>query len=271
VARELIDDWDDIHAYGADYVHLCMRLKRLTGIDLSSYKSRQMHRRLQNYRSRQGFPDFYTLSIAIQRDGRQLDALVDFLTINVSEFFRNPEHWKVLSESILPGLIAYRNGRKVRIWSAGSSGGQEAYSLAIAALEAGGTPEILGTDIDEPSLAKAKAGVYSADEVKGVSRVYLARYFERRDEGYRVREVLRRAVSFRRGNLLVDEYPRDLDLTVCRNVLIYFTEQGKQRVLTGLAGSLRRGGVLFTGATEAVFNPSSYGLSQIHPFFYQRQ
>ena len=130
-------------------------------------------------------------------------------------------------------MIAYRNGRKVRIWSAGSSGGQEAYSLAIAALEAGGTPEILGTDIDEPSLAKAKAGVYSADEVKGVSRVYLARYFERRDEGYRVREVLRRAVSFRRGNLLVDEYPRDLDLTVCRNVLIYFTEQGKQRVLTG--------------------------------------
>ncbi len=195
---------------------------------------------------------------------------MDFVTINVSEFFRNPEQWRVLSEFVLPSVVAYRRGHPVRVWSAGCSGGQEAYSLAIAVLEAGGQPKVLGTDIDEPSLEKARAGVYSAEEAKGISRMRLAQHFERCAEGYRVRDALRRTASFERRNLLVDEYPQDLDLAVCRNVLIYFTDQGKQRVLTGLAGSLRSGGVLFTGATEAVFNPGCYGLSQIYPFFYQR-
>lgn len=270
MAKELVDPSDDIRAYGADYVHFCMRLRKLTGIDLSSYKSRQMHRRLQNYRNRHGYPDFYTFSVAVQKDEQKLKALLDFITINVSEFFRNPEQWKILRESILPPIVAYRNGQPVRIWSAGSSAGQEAYSLAISALEAGGLPKVLGTDIDEASIEKARAGVYSSEEVKGLSTFHLSRYFKPHPEGYRVREILRRAVSFERGNLLTDEYPRDLNLAVCRNVLIYFTDQGKQRVLRGLAASLRRGGILFTGATEPVFNPASYGLNQIHPFFYQR-
>lgn len=270
MAKELIDPRDDIRAYGADYVHFCMRLKKLTGIDLSSYKARQMHRRLKNFRDRQGFSDFYAFFVALKKDREKLKALMDFITINVSEFFRNPEQWRVLRESILPAMVEYRNGLPVRIWSAGSSGGQEAYSLAITVLEAAGIPKVLGTDIDESSIEKARAGVYSLEEVKGLSRLQLTRYFERCGEGYRAREVLRRVVSFERRNLLSDEYPRDLDLAVCRNVLIYFTDQWKQRVLRGLAGSLRYGGVLFTGATEPVFNPAAYGLSQIHPFFYQR-
>ncbi|HHY45485.1 MAG TPA: protein-glutamate O-methyltransferase CheR [Firmicutes bacterium] len=270
MAKELIDPKDDIRAYGADYVHFCLRLKKLSGIDLSSYKSRQMHRRLQNYRNRLGFSDFYTFSVALQKDEQKLKGLLDFITINVSEFFRNPEQWRILRESVLPTLVVYRSGQPVRVWSAGSSAGQEAYSLAISVLEAGGVPKVLGTDIDEASLKKARAGIYSSEEIKGVSKVYLTRYFEPHGDGYRVREILRRAVAFERGNLLTDEYPNDLDLAVCRNVLIYFTDQGKQRVLRGLADSLRRGGVLFTGATEPVFNPASYGLSQMHPFFYQR-
>jgi len=270
VAKELVGPSDDIKSYGADYVYFCLKLKKLTGIDLSSYKPRQMHRRLENYRNRLGFTDFYAFSVAIQKDEGKLRALLDFITINVSEFFRNPEQWKVLKESVLPPILAYRRGKPVRIWSAGSSAGQEAYSLAITVLDAGGVPQVLGTDIDQASLEKARAGVYSKEEIKGLSRFYLAKYFEPHGDGYRVQDVLRRVVSFERRNLLTDEYPRDLDLAVCRNVLIYFTEQGKQRVLRGLAESLRPGGVLFTGATEPVFNPAAYGLTQIYPFFYQR-
>ena len=220
MARELIDDWDDIHAYGADYVHLCMRLKRLTGIDLSSYKSRQMHRRLQNYRSRQGFPDFYTLSIAIQRDGRQLDALVDFLTINVSEFFRNPEHWKVLSSRYSRADRAPQRPKSPYLERRVIGG-----RLTPGHCRAGGrgTPEILGTD-DELSLEKARPGSIlpmKSREEQGVPRGTLSGATKR----YRVRVVLRWAVSFRRGNLLVDGIS-DLDPTVCRNVLV--TSQSRE-------------------------------------------
>lgn len=270
MSRELIETRDDISVYGADYVHFCLRLKKLTDIDLASYKAQQMHRRLENYMNRQGLADFYALSVAVQKDPRKLDALVDFLTINVSEFFRNAEQWKVLREAVLPPMIKSKMGQSVQIWSAGSSGGQEAYSLAMVVLEMGGVPKVLGTDIDEPSLTKARAGAYSADEAAGAGRLYLAKYFDRTSDGYRAKEMLRRLASFERRNLLADEYPQGLDLVVCRNVLIYFTDKGKQQVLKGLADSLRQGGVLFTGATEAVFNPAVYRLSQIYPFFYAR-
>lgn len=268
--REPVEAKDDITVYGADYVYFCARLKKLTNIDLTSYKAQQMHRRLTSYKNRQGLPDFYALSISVQKDPKKLEALVDYLTINVSEFFRNEEQWKVLRESVMPPIVRFKNGQPVQVWSAGSSAGQEAYSLAMLVFEAGGVPNVLGTDIDEPSLAKAREGEYSAAEIEGVSGLYLAKYFDKTAGGYRVKEVLRRAVSFERRDLLSDAYPMGLDLAVCRNVLIYFTEKGKQQVLKGLADSLRRGGVLFTGATEAVFNPTAYGLRQIYPFFYER-
>ncbi|HHX27965.1 MAG: CheR family methyltransferase [Bacillota bacterium] len=270
MSRQFIQSRDDINTYGTDYVHFCMRLKKLTDIDLASYKAQQMHRRLLNYKNRQGLADFYALSVSIQKDPKKLAHLVDFLTINVSEFFRNEEHWKVLRASVLPPIVKARAGKPVEIWSAGSSAGQEAYSLAMTVLEAGGTPRVLGTDIDEPSLAKAREGSYSSSEIEGLDRLHLAKYFDKTPTGYKVREVLKRSVLFERRNLLSDPYPRDLDLAVCRNVLIYFTDKGKQQVLRGLADSLRPGGVLFTGATEAVFNPSAYGLKQIYPFFYER-
>lgn len=270
MVKDIIKDRDDIATYGADYVHFCARLKKLADIDLASYKAQQMHRRLENYRKRQGLEDFYALSVWVQKDPKKLEALVDFLTINVSEFFRNEEQWKVLSEEILPPMLKSRMGKVLEMWSAGSSAGQEAYSLAMAVLDAGGIPKVLGSDIDEPSLKKAREGAYSEAEAGGVNRVCLDKYFNKTSSGYRVKEILRRAVSFERRNLLSDEHPRNLDLAACRNVLIYFTDKGKQQVLKGLVDSLRRGGVLFTGATEAVFNPAVYGLRQIYPFFYER-
>ncbi|MEX0973796.1 MAG: protein-glutamate O-methyltransferase CheR [Bacillota bacterium] len=264
-------DRDDIAIYGLDYVHFCQKVRKLTAIDLESYKGQQMHRRLESYRSRNEMPDFMSLGNSIQRDPEKLRALVDFLTINVSEFFRNGDQWKVLREVILPSLLTA--GRTaIKVWSAGSSCGQEAYSLAATLCEMGaGGSSIICTDIDEPSLRRAEAGIYTKEETAAVPKYILAKYFVRDGTGFRAGDALKRMVSFQRKNLLSEDYPRALDLVLCRNVLIYFTEKGKNQVIMGLAESLRAGGVLFTGATEAIFNPSTFGLVQIQPFFYRRQ
>lgn len=264
-------DKDDIATYGADYVHFCRKLKTLTAIDLGNYKGQQMHRRLQTYRVRNEMPDFACLARAVERDPEKLRSLVDYLTINVSEFFRNPDQWRVLRESVLPLLLRDSMIGAVKVWSAGSSSGQEAYSLAMTLFEMGSQhSSILGTDIDEPSLKKAGLGIYTRDEVASVSRYLLTKHFAVDGSRFRVADRIKRMVTFRRGDLLADTYPSDLDLILCRNVLIYFTEKGKNRVIKSMADALRPGGVLFTGATEAIFNPATYGLRQIQPFFYRR-
>ncbi len=259
---------DDIAYYGHDYVHFCQKVKKLTSIDLESYKGQQMHRRLESYRSRNNMPNFVSLAKALESDPGKLQALVDYLTINVSEFFRNPDQWKILRERVLPGLL--RESPVLRVWSAGSSSGQEAYTLAMILQEAGAKGSVvLGTDIDNPSLRKAQAGFYSAEECSGIPKHSLTKFFTAEGCGFRARDTLRKMVEFDRLNLLSDPYPVGMDLIMCRNVLIYFTDKGKTQVIMGLSRSLRRGGVLFTGATEAIFAPATYGLTQVQPFFYR--
>lgn len=302
-------DRDDINSYGPDYARFCGSIKELTSIDLSHYKGQQMHRRLESYRSRHGLPTFKALGESVRDDPDSLRALLDYLTINVSEFFRNPEQWVTLREKVLPAIKAGAWGRAetvgglgssansgassaarfvrnvdpvaagsamgvrppMRAWSAGSSGGQEAYTLAMVLCEEG-MPDaaIVGTDIDEPSLRKAADGLYRREEVTNIPQAFLDKYFKEENGGYRTGARLRRMVRFERGNLLADQYPQGLDLILCRNVLIYFTEKVKEQVISKFARSLRQGGVLFTGSTEAIFTPELYGLTQIQPFFYRR-
>jgi chemotaxis protein methyltransferase CheR len=185
--------------YGVDYVHFCQKVRKLTSIDLESYKGQQMHRRLESYRTRHGLPDFVALADSVQKDREKLDALVDFLTINVSEFFRNQDQWKVLREKVLPALIS--ESPSIKAWSAGSSGGQEAYSLAATLFEMGAVSStIVGTDIDEPSLRKAEAGLYTKEETAGVPKQLLAKYFTAEGTGFRATSKIKLMVS-RRGIL----------------------------------------------------------------------
>ena len=159
-----------------------------------------MHRRLLNYKNRQGLADFYHCLSQF----RKIEAdQVDFLTINVSEFFRNEEHWKVLRASVLPPIVKARAGKPVEIWSAGSSASQEAYSLAMTVLEAGGTPECWGLTLTSRASRK-REGSYSRSEIEGLDRLHLAKYFDKTPTGYKVREVLKRSVLFEKRNLLSD-------------------------------------------------------------------
>lgn len=263
---------NDPLSYGPEYAYFCKKVTELSGIKLDNYKSQQMHRRLVNYMKRNQVPDFLTFARRIEKDQNELDEFLDYLTINVSEFFRNKEHWQVLKNEIIPELTQSAPiGKAINVWSAGASGGQEAYSLAMLFLEMNlNWVSVLGTDIDGKSLTKAREGRYSEDEVKGVPEDLLVKYFDYDGQWYCVNKKVKRLVRFEEHNLLGKKYPKDMDLILCRNVLIYFTDEGKRHVVSNLVSSLRPGGVLMIGATEALFDARNYGLSQIRPFFYKR-
>jgi chemotaxis protein methyltransferase CheR len=252
----------------ASYALLRRRVLDVTGIDIDSYRHQQMERRLRALLDRFKVEDYYTYAKMIERDPEKARELWDFITINVSEFFRNPERWRELREKVVPSLYS---GGPLRAWSAGCANGAEPYSLAIVLQEAcpGGQYSVLATDIDRKTLERARAGVYEEGDLKNVDWTRM-KYFEKMGERYSVSDTVRSRVRFEYHDLLSDEYPSRMDLVVCRNVVIYFTEQAKERVYRGFAAALRPGGVLFLGETETIFNPVSIGLEPVTPFFYRR-
>ena len=195
---------------------------------------------------------------------------LDHLTINVSEFFRNNQQWQVLEKEIMPMLINERSGLK--IWSAGCSTGEEAYSLAIMCREKGIHlhDRILATDLDQEVLAKAQQGLYSIKAVEGIPQPLRERYFRREDNQYRVVDEIRRMVRFERHDLLRDWFTPDQDLILCRNVVIYFTEETKQNLYKKFTAALRPAGVIFIGSTEQIFQSRELGLKTIATFFYRK-
>ncbi|WP_328702020.1 protein-glutamate O-methyltransferase CheR [Alicyclobacillus fructus] len=246
------------------YLDFLRHVRRLTGIDLTHYKRPQMERRLAHLRDRRGFSDFSSYASALARDASLLRELLDRVTIQVSEFFRNPERWAEL-QTRLAAVHA-----PLRAWSAGCAQGEEPYSLAILCEELGLQADIWATDLDEGALQAAARGVYAPRSLANVSRERLQRFFEPVPDGWRVRSPVRRRVRFERHNLLADPYPRDLDLIVCRNLLIYLTDAAKQAIIAGFAESLRCGGLLFVGSTEQLVAIDLCGLRPVAPFLYQK-
>lgn len=235
-----------------EYALICRHVKRAIGIDLTAYKSQQMQRRLDAYLRRSGAKDWPDYLRRLDRDGQEQASLRNYLTINVSSFFRDAEKWQQLSERILPGLT--RPGATLTMWSAGCSIGAEPYTLAILAeLRGMRRYEVWATDIDRGVLAIARAGgPYTDEDLKNAPEGVVRRFFDRRPDGLYVKPALRDRVSFAEFNLLEDRADRLFDLIVCRNVIIYFTDLAKQKVLMSLAQSLRPGGVLFIGGTEVI-------------------
>lgn len=255
-----------------DYAQFLAAVKRLAGVDLAQYKAQQMRRRLLSFRDRHGFADFAALAAALRRDGQLLRAFLDYVTINVSAFFRNPEQWKVLETRILPRLVRERP-RALACWSAACSTGEEPYSLAMLLLHTQPAVrfEVLATDIDASALARAEDGWYEAAKVRDEVPLALREaYFRPEGDRMRVDERVRRRVRFRRHDLLADPFPSGFDLIVCRNVMIYFADAAKERLYRQFHDALRPGGVLFVGSTEQIFSPHRYDFVLEAPFFYRR-
>jgi chemotaxis protein methyltransferase CheR len=257
----------------ASYGHFQRVVNRLTGVDLTAYRQGQMRRRLDVLRTRVGAPDFLTYARLLERDPERLQELRDFLTINVTEFFRDTPHFHRLATHVLPSLLAVR--RSLRVWSAACSVGAEPYSLAMLLLDLDpvGAHRVIATDIDRTALARARRGDnYSAAEVRGVGPERLARFFVPASEtsAWALRPEVRRMVEFREQDLLVDTPGHVFDLILCRNVVIYFTDEAKRGLYERLTGALRPGGVLLLGATEVLPRPSTLGLAVEGPSLYRR-
>jgi chemotaxis protein methyltransferase CheR len=182
--------------------------------------------------------------------------IVDALTTNETSWFRDREPFAALTEVVLPELIKARaSTRKVRLWSAASSSGQEAYSLAILLSEnlpPGWTYEIMGTDISTEMVKRAEKAEYSQVEVnRGLPASQLVQYFERAGAHWRITPALRRNVSFRLMNLTAPlPAMQPFDVIFLRNVLIYFDVAVKRTVLQNVSRLIRPDGLLFLGAAE---------------------
>ncbi|WP_087971531.1 CheR family methyltransferase [Oceanobacillus rekensis] len=253
-----------------DYIEFIQSVKNKIGIDLHLYKETQMKRRLTTLRNKRGYTSFVSYFEAFSKDSELLNEFTDRLTINVSEFYRNPKRWDVLKDRILPMLIEKNN--RLSIWSAACSTGEEPYSLALMAKEyfPKSKIEILATDIDDNVLEKAKQGIYTEQALKELPDILKKKYFAKKGSLYKIEESLKKNITFKKHNLLADRFPKNIDLIVCRNVLIYFTDQAKEKIYQNFSNSLKSDGVLFVGSTEQIFNANKYAFNLAETFFYQK-
>lgn len=260
----------EIETTQSDYLLFIYNVKQATSIDLSQYKEAQMKRRLTTLRNKHGHESFASFFEEMTRNKALFLEFLDRMTINVSEFWRNRNRWEVLKDRILPSLT--RDHQKLKIWSAACSTGEEPYTLAMIVDMLGllNQTELRATDIDEGALARASKGTYLERSLREVPESVCRRYFTEDGLQYHIDPKLKQAVRFSKQNLLSDPFEEGFDLIVCRNVMIYFTEEAKHLLYQKFAKALRPGGVLFVGSTEQIFSPAQYNLVSVDTFFYQK-
>ncbi|MFA8438000.1 CheR family methyltransferase [Pueribacillus sp. YX66] len=254
-----------------DYNQFIQQIKSLLHLDLDLYKEAQMKRRLTSFRERKGYTSFHQLYTAMENDFTLQSEFLDRVTINVSEFFRNYKRWEILETKILPNILEHKS--QINVWSAACSTGEEPYTLAI--ILANFLPlhsiSILATDIDAKVIEKAKIGRYSEHSLKEVpTQIKNENFTKINSNEYEVNQNLKKIIQFRDQDLFQSSYHQEFDLIVCRNVLIYFTEEAKQRLYCKFNRALKKDGILFVGSTEQIFQPQNYGFTTEDTFFYRK-
>jgi chemotaxis protein methyltransferase CheR len=252
------------------------RIYDACGIKLVTGKEGLVKSRLTRRVRELGLGDFggYLDFVDADPSGRETAAMVDLLTTNTTHFFRETHHFDFLRETVLPGLPD--GGRKLRIWSAGCSTGEEPYTLAMNVcdtfVDAGARDvKILATDISRRAVLRARTGVYAeADEVaKNVPAHFLEKYFDRKGGTYEVKARVRSMVSFARLNLM-EPWPMSgpFDAIFCRNVMIYFDKETQRSLARRYMELLRPGGYLFIGHAESLSGFD--GLTYVRPAVYAK-
>ncbi|MEW5772592.1 MAG: protein-glutamate O-methyltransferase [Thermodesulfobacteriota bacterium] len=235
------------------------------GIKLPPSKKTMLEARLQKRLRILGLPDFKSYADRVFQPGgadHELIHLIDAVTTNTTDFFREPRHFEYLSDVLLPQWRAGNRGREFKVWSAGCSLGMEPYTLSMVLSEFAARFSdfrfsIMATDISTQVLEKAARGIYTEDQVRAVPDSLKRKYFLRskdRSRGLvRVVPELRRTVTFRRLNFMQEFGVKDkLDVVFCRNVIIYFDKPTQEGLLRRLTSCLHRGGHLFIGHSESL-------------------
>lgn len=256
-----------------DYNLFCQRVQTRFRIKLGDYKPEQMSRRIASLAKQVGCPSFIAYFQMIEASPFALDQFLDLMTINVTELFRNPSLFEQLTKHIIASQ-AFKEGSAYSVWSAGSSYGAEAYTMAVILEEimSGKPYRIKGTDIDLAILAKANSPSFTEADMAGVSRTRREAFFNSPDDcTYLPKLAIRKNVMFTRHDLLADDFPvAQYDLILCRNVVIYFTDEAKERIYNGFYQALKPGGILFVGGTERIATSTKIGYETVEPFVYRK-
>lgn len=246
-------------------------LRRRKGLDLTGYKRPQMERRINSLMRTLQVSDYSAYLNLMDKEPQHWRKFIDTLTINVSEFYRNPPQWDILQSKIIPDLLTRSDSLK--FWCAGCSTGEEPYTLAMLMLT--NFPKvpfsISATDIDEEVLKKAAAGVYGERSVVNLPKTYMTKYFTQQAGNFLISEEVKKFVRFRKHNLLKDMFDKNNDMILCRNVVIYFTEESKVNLYRNFHSALKAGGILFTGSTEQIFQARELGYNLVSSFFYRKE
>jgi chemotaxis protein methyltransferase CheR len=248
---------------GADFAFIAQFLKDRSGLIITQDKMYLLETRLTSILRDNGLANLTALVEVLRQPGATAvkDQVVDAMTTNETSFFRDNHPFEALRKSILPGLIERRAAtRSLRIWSAACSTGQEPYSLAMMLKDSfpilgGWKVEIVATDLSPSVLEKARLGIYSTFEVqRGMPIQMLVRHFDQQEPNWQIKRELRQTITFRALNLLEDfSALGQFDVVLCRNVLIYFDQPTKTRIMGAIARRIAADGVLLLGGAESVF------------------
>ncbi len=235
------------------------RIRAARNVDFRNYKRATLRRRIERRLADRRCSSTAEYVALLDREPQEFDALISSMFIKATRFFRDEEVWQHLRERVLPDLIQARRSKQVlRIWCAGCATGEEVFTVAILVAEALGPAlaswdvRIFGTDVDEGAVAFARRATYSAQQVEGVPKDLLKRWFYTAPEGYAVQKELRRLVVFGVNVLGSDAPISRLDLVFCRNVFIYLDKELQKRVIMRFHYALRRDGVLVLGRSELI-------------------
>ncbi|HKL98475.1 MAG TPA: protein-glutamate O-methyltransferase CheR [Mobilitalea sp.] len=244
----------------------------LTKIDLNYYKERQMKRRIDSLITKHGITTYASYVELLKSDKVAYSEFINYITINVSEFFRNPEQWTLMENEVLPYLFEHFS-KDLKIWSAACSTGDEPYSMVM--LLSKFLPlnriKVYATDIDRLVIEKAKIGIYHIKSLKSLPEEFLKKYFVQvSDKTYQISDSIKNCVEFKQHDLLRDNYLSDCNLIICRNVLIYFTDEAKNNIYSGFHTALKKDAILFVGSTEQMIQASQIGYLNYKSFFYKK-
>jgi chemotaxis protein methyltransferase CheR len=254
----------------SEFIRFKKDIASLINLDLTNYKTTQMERRIASLMNRVGAENLDDYLRILRSDSYKLEEFVNMLTINVSEFFRNPDKFAELETIYIPELL--QKFPKLKIWSAGCSIGAEIYSVAMILDKHNllDKCELIASDFDPNIIKKAKEGIYNRFEIGTIQNGYEKYITQISDDKYKIDSKLISKIRFERQDLLNCRYEKDFNLILCRNVVIYFTEDAKNRLYSGFYNSLKPEGILFIGSTERITNYRTFGFKLRTSFFYEK-
>ncbi|MFA6990397.1 MAG: protein-glutamate O-methyltransferase CheR [Candidatus Gastranaerophilaceae bacterium] len=253
-----------------EFLRFKKKIATLINLDLTNYKNKQMERRINSLMHKNGIEKLDKYAEILIKDSHQLEDFLNMLTINVSEFFRNTSKFEELSTIYFPEF--FKKKKTIKIWSAGCSIGAEIYSICMILDKMGklNNAELVASDFDQKIVEKAKSGLYNQLEIGTVPNDYKKYFTQINENNYQIDKKFISKIKFQKQDLLNSNFEKGFDLILCRNVVIYFTDEAKNKLYKCFYESLNADGILFIGSTERILGHVELGYKLRTSFFYQK-